>query len=74
MVIIIRYGHYYNNSIGTCTGIVVNTGDQTIMGRIARLTGSIVQEREYHLLLIIAIAIVIVIVVVVVVVVVVIIV
>ena len=28
--------------IGTCTGVVVNTGDHTIMGRIARLTGSIV--------------------------------
>jgi len=29
---------------GTCTGIVVNTGDRTVMGRIARLTGSIVEE------------------------------
>lgn len=30
---------------GTCTGIVVNTGDHTIMGRIARLTGSIVEKK-----------------------------
>ena len=29
---------------GTCTGIVVNTGDRTVMGRVARLTGSIVEE------------------------------
>ena len=31
---------------GTCTGIVVSTGDHTVMGRIARLTGSIVEESE----------------------------
>lgn len=37
---------YYSISSGTCTGIVVNTGDRTVMGRIARLTGSIQQERE----------------------------
>ena len=30
--------------IGTCTGIVVNTGDHTAMGRIAKLTSSIVEE------------------------------
>ncbi|XP_065887876.1 sodium/potassium-transporting ATPase subunit alpha-1-like [Dysidea avara] len=29
---------------GTCTGIVVNTGDHTAMGRIAKLTSSIVEE------------------------------
>ena len=26
---------------GTCTGVVVNTGDRTVMGRIAKLTSSI---------------------------------
>ena len=31
---------------GTCTGVVVNTGDNTVMGRIARLAGSIVEESE----------------------------
>ena len=29
---------------GTCTGIVVNTGDRTVMGRIAKLTSSIEEE------------------------------
>jgi len=29
---------------GTCTGVVVNTGDRTAMGRIAKLTSSIVEE------------------------------
>ena len=32
--------------IGTCTGVVVNIGDYTVMGRIARLAGSIVEESE----------------------------
>lgn len=31
---------------GTCTGVVVNTGDHTVMGRIARLAGSIVEESK----------------------------
>ncbi|XP_019852322.1 PREDICTED: sodium/potassium-transporting ATPase subunit alpha-1-like isoform X2 [Amphimedon queenslandica] len=30
---------------GTCTGIVVNTGDRTVMGRIATLTSTIKQEK-----------------------------
>ncbi|XP_064394340.1 sodium/potassium-transporting ATPase subunit alpha-3-like [Halichondria panicea] len=30
---------------GTCTGVVIHTGDHTVMGRIARLTGSIVEEK-----------------------------
>ena len=29
---------------GTCTGLVVNTGDHTVMGRIASLTGNIKEE------------------------------
>ena len=29
---------------GTCTGLVVNTGDDTVMGRIASLTGNIKEE------------------------------
>ena len=29
---------------GTCTGVVVRTGDRTVLGRIALLTGSIVEE------------------------------
>ncbi len=33
--------------IGTCIGVVVNTGDATVIGRIARLTGSIVEESEW---------------------------
>jgi len=32
------------NAIGTCTGIVVNTGDRTVMGRIAKLTSTIKEE------------------------------
>lgn len=32
--------------IGTCTGIVVNTGDWTVMGRIAKLTSTIKQESK----------------------------
>ena len=32
--------------LGTCTGIVVKTGDNTAMGRIARLTGSIPAESK----------------------------
>ena len=32
--------------IGTCTGIVVNTGDRTVMGRIAKLTSTIKQESK----------------------------
>ena len=31
---------------GTCVGVVVNTGDNTVMGRIARLTGSIKEESQ----------------------------
>jgi sodium/potassium-transporting ATPase subunit alpha len=30
---------------GTCTGVVVKTGDGTVMGRIAQLTSNIVEER-----------------------------
>ena len=30
---------------GTCTGVVVRTGDRTVMGRIAQLTSSIVEEK-----------------------------
>ena len=29
---------------GTCTGIVVSTGDRTVMGRIAKLTSSIKEQ------------------------------
>ena len=29
---------------GTCTGVVVKTGDRTVMGRIAQLTSNIVEE------------------------------
>ena len=34
---------FYSTSAveGTCTGVVVNTGDRTVMGRIAKLTSSI---------------------------------
>ena len=32
--------------LGTCTGVVINTGDRTVIGRIARLTGSIVEESK----------------------------
>lgn len=35
-------------SLGTCTGVVVHTGDHTVMGRIARLTGSIVEESRFN--------------------------
>ena len=37
---------FYSSSAleGTCTGIVVNTGDRTVMGRIAKLTSSIKEE------------------------------
>ena len=31
---------------GTCTGVVVRIGDNTVIGRIARLTGSIVEESK----------------------------
>ena len=34
--------------IGTCTGIVVNTGDRTVMGRIAKLTSTIKQESKLN--------------------------
>eukprot|EP00731_Ephydatia_muelleri_P006437 Em0003g685a len=30
---------------GTCTGVVIRTGDHTVVGRIAQLTGSIAQEK-----------------------------
>ena len=33
-----------NFSIGTCTGVVIRTGDHTVVGRIAQLTGRIKQE------------------------------
>ena len=46
MYMYVYYSFIILNSLGACVGIVVNTGDRTIMGRIARLTGSIVQERE----------------------------
>ena len=46
MCMYVYYSFIILISLGTCVGIVVNTGDRTIMGRIARLTGSIVQERE----------------------------
>lgn len=35
---------YVRTYVGTCTGVVVRTGDRTVIGRIARLTGSIVEE------------------------------
>ena len=40
--------HDHTSSIltGTCTGVVVRTGDHTVMGRIARLTGTIEGESE----------------------------
>lgn len=38
---------YFN--VGSCIGIVVNTGDNTIMGRIASLTSNIKQESKTHL-------------------------
>ena len=31
---------------GTCVGVVIKTGDSTIMGRIATLTGNIAQESK----------------------------
>lgn len=31
---------------GTCVGVVVNIGDNTVMGRIARLTGGIKEESQ----------------------------
>ena len=46
MYMYVYYSFITLTLLGTCVGIVVNTGDSTIMGRIARLTGSIVQERE----------------------------
>lgn len=36
---------YSTNAVeGTCTGVVVNTGDRTVMGRIAKLTSSIKEQ------------------------------
>eukprot|EP00731_Ephydatia_muelleri_P011696 Em0006g590a len=37
---------YSTNAVeGTCIGVVIKTGDRTVMGRIAQLTGSIQEEK-----------------------------
>ena len=35
--------------VGTCTGVVVQTGDKTVIGGIAYLTGSIVEDSKQNM-------------------------
>ena len=37
-----------SSTVGTCIGVVIKTGDRTVMGRIAQLTGSIQEESTSH--------------------------